>query len=251
MSNKTIDMFKIRQVVRLYADGRGSKFISKTTGIARNTVKKYLLQFIELRLTIEQIELLSDSQLAKAFLMERPKTVSSRVIDLEALLPELAVRLKKRGVTKQMVYADYIRQCPDGYKHSAFLVRLNAYMGMSKPSMRVPHKVGDKLFIDFTGKRMHIVDIATGEVQEVEVFVAILGCSQLTFVTAVASQKKEDFILACELALHFYGGVPEAIVPDNLKSAVKKAGRYESQLNDSFAAFAAHYNTYVFPARVY
>ena len=107
-------MFKIRQVVRLYADGRGSKFISKTTGIARNTVKKYLLQFIELRLTIEQIELLSDSQLAKAFLMERPKTVSSRVIDLEALLPELAVRLKKRGVTKQMVYADYIRQCPDG-----------------------------------------------------------------------------------------------------------------------------------------
>ena len=251
MSNKTIDMFKIRQVVRLYADGRGSKFISKTTGIARNTVKKYLLQFIELRLTIEQIELLSDSQLGKAFLMERPKTVSSRVIDLEALLPELAVRLKKRGVTKQMVYADYIRQCPDGYKHSAFLVRLNAYMGMSKPTMRVPHKVGDKLFIDFTGKRMHIVDIATGEVQEVEVFVAILGCSQLTFVTAVASQKKENFILACELALHFYGGVPEAIVPDNLKSAVKKSGRYESQLNDSFAAFAAHYNTYVFLARVY
>jgi hypothetical protein len=117
--------------------------------------------------------------------------------------------------------------------------------------MRVPHKAGDKLFIDFTGKRLQIVDAATGEVQEVEVFVTILGCSQLTYVTAVASQKKEDFIVACESALHFYGGVPEAIVPDNLKSAVKKAGRYESELNDSFAAFASHYNTYVFPARVY
>ena len=81
------------------------------------------MQFIELRLTIEQVELLSDSQLARAFLIEKPKTVSSRVIDLEALLPELAVRLKKRGVTKQMVYADYIRQCPEGYKHSALLVQ--------------------------------------------------------------------------------------------------------------------------------
>jgi transposase len=251
MSNKTIDMFKIRQILRLYSEGRGSKFISKTTGTARNTVKKYLLQFVELRLTIERVETMSDGQLAKAFLIEKPRKESSREIDLEALLPELAARLKKRGVTKQMVYSDYIRQYPEGYKHSAFLVRLNIYMGMSKPSMRVPHKVGDKLFIDFTGKRLQVVDISTGEVQDVEVFVAILGCSQLTYVTAVASQKKDDFILACERALHFYGGVPEAIVPDNLKSAVKKAGRYESELNESFAAFAAHYNTYVFPARVY
>ena len=94
MSNKTIDMFKIRQVLRLYAAGRGSKFISKTTGIARNTVKKYLLQFIELRLTIERTDAMSDGKLAAAFLMEKPKTVSSRVTDLEVLLPELAVRLK-------------------------------------------------------------------------------------------------------------------------------------------------------------
>jgi transposase len=251
MSNKPIDMFKIRQLLRLYADGRGSKFISKTTGISRNTVKKYLLQFAELRLTIELVEAMSDKQLATAFLIVKPKIESSRVTDIEALLPELADRLKKRGITKQMVYADYISQCPGGYKHSAFLVRLNTYMGMSKPSMRVPHKVGDKLFIDFTGRKLQIVDKDTGEVQEVEVFVAILGCSQLTYVTAVTSQKKEDFILACQGALHFYGGVPEVIVPDNLRSAVKKASRYEAELNESFAAFAAHYNTYVFPARAY
>jgi transposase len=97
---------------------------------------------------------MSDSQLAKAFLIVKSKKESSRVVDLEALLPELAGRLKKRGVTKQMGYADYIRLYPEGYKHSAFLVCLNTYMGMSKPSMRVPHKAGDKLFIDFTGKRL-------------------------------------------------------------------------------------------------
>ena len=251
MPNKPIDMYKIRQLLRLYASGRGSKFISSTTGIARNTVKKYLLRFVSLRLTLTDIEAMDDAQLARAFLLEKPKTKSHRVNDLELLLPDLAARLKKRGVTKKMLYEQYIHEHPDGFKHSSFLERLNAYTGMVKPSMRVSHKAGDKLFIDFAGKRLNIVDENTGEVREAEVFVAILGCSQLTFVTAVASQKKEDFILACERALHFFGGVPEAIVPDNLKSAVKKASRYESELNDSFAAFAAHYNTYVFPARVY
>lgn len=112
MPNKTIDMFKIRQILRLYSDGRGSKFISQTTGTARNTVKKYLMQFVELRLTIERVETMSDGQLAKAFLIVKPQKETSRVIDLEALLPELAARLKKRGVTKAMVYADYIRSIP-------------------------------------------------------------------------------------------------------------------------------------------
>lgn len=251
MSNKPIEMYQIRQLLRLYASGRGSKFISKSTGVARNTVKKYLLQFVSLRLTLKDIEAMTDAQLAAAFLIEKPKIKNHRIEDLENLLPVLCARLKKRGVTKKMIYEQYINQYPDGFKHSAFLERLNIYSGISQPSMRVAHKAGDKLFIDFTGKRLSIVDNQSGEIQEVEVFVSILGCSQLTFVMAVVSQKKEDFILACEEALHFYGGVPEAIVPDNLKSAVKKAGRYESELNDSFAAFAAHYSTYVFPARVY
>lgn len=251
MSNKPIDMYKIRQLLRLYASGRGTKFISGTTGIARNTVKKYLLQFVSLRCTMTEIEAMNDAELARVFLFKKPVAEDPRANDLELLLPTLIARLRKRGVTKKMIYEDYMAQHPDGYKHSAFLLRVNAFIGMGKPSMRVPHKAGDKLFIDFTGKRLSVVDDHTGEVREAEVFVAVLGCSQLTFVMAVPSQKKEDFIVACEQALRFYGGVPEAIVPDNLKSAVKKAGRYESELNDSFAAFAAHYNTYVFPARVY
>lgn len=251
MSNKTIDMFKIRQLLRLYADGKGSKFISRVTGISRNTVKKYLIQFAGLQLTIDQVEAMSDQQMATAFLIEKPRAVNSRAKDLDIILPQLADKLKKRGITKQMLYADYIGQYPDGYKHSAFLLRLNAFMGMVKPSIRVPHKVGDKLFIDFTGQKLQVVDISTGEVQDMEVFVAILGCSQYTFVKAVPSQRKDDFIDACQSALHFFGGVPEVIVPDNLRSAVKKASRYEAELNDSFAAFATHYNTYIFPTRAY
>jgi hypothetical protein len=157
MPNKPIDMFKIRQILRLYADGRGSKFISKTTGTARNTIKKYLEQFGALGLTIADVEAMS------AFFIEKTMIVSNRVADLEALLPELAAILKKRGFAKKMVYDHYIGKCPGGYKPSAFLVRLNDFMGMVQPSMRVPHKVGDKLFIDFTSKRLQIVDKETAK----------------------------------------------------------------------------------------
>ena len=252
MSNKTIEMFTIRQILRLYASGRGTKYISQSTGIARNTVKKYLYKYVLSEKTMAQIEAMTDAQMAGLFLSDdRLTVINNRVTALEPLLPALAAMLKKRGVTKGMVYAKYLLQCPDGYKSSAFLGKLNAFMQVGKTSMKLTHKAGDKLFVDFTGKKLQLVDKGSGEVQEVEVFVAILGCSQLTFVMAVASQRKEDFILACEKALHFYGGVPLAIVPDNLKSAVTKASKYEAKLNDYFAAFAEHCQTFGFPARSY
>jgi transposase len=117
--------------------------------------------------------------------------------------------------------------------------------------MHQEHKAGDKMYIDFAGEKMNIVDEQTGEVRTVEVFAAILGSSQLTYVEAVHSQKKEDLILACENAMHFFGGVPAAIVPDNLKSAVTKSSRYEPLINETFADFAEHYGTAVIPARAY
>ena len=252
MSNKTIEMFTIRQVLRLYASGRGTKYISQSTGVARNTVKKYLYRYVQLKITLEELDRMSDAQMSKAFLVKQSVAIpDKRVTDLEALLPTLVSMLKKRGVTKQMVYEKYIASCPDGYKSSAFRERLNAFTHQGKGSMRMEHKAGDKMFVDYTGKKLQVVDKLSGEITDVEVFVAILGCSQLTFVMAMASQRKEDFIMGCEQALHFYGGVPQAIVPDNLKSAVTKASKYEAQLNDNFAAFAEHYHTFGFPTRTY
>jgi len=253
MSNKTIEMFIIRQVVRLYVSGRkGTKYISKATGVSRNTVKKYLYRYAQLRITMEELDAMSDAQMCKAFLlMPVIAAPDKRLKDLEALLPSLVSQLKKRGVNKGMVYQKYIEQHPDGYKSSSFLEKLNAFMRVGKSSMRMEHKAGDKLFVDFTGQKLQVTDKGTGEIKEVEVFVAILGCSQLTFVMAVASQQKEDFIMGCEKALHFYGGAPQAIVPDNLKSAVTKASKYEAKLNECFAAFAEHYHTFGFPTRTY
>lgn len=117
--------------------------------------------------------------------------------------------------------------------------------------MHLDHKAGDKLYIDFAGKKLQLLDKDSGEMTAVEVFVAVLGASQLTYVEAVMSQQKEDLIKACENALHYFGGVPSAIVPDNLKAAVLRSNRYEPTLNEAFADFADHYQTAVLPARAY
>ena len=115
-----------------------------------------------------------------------------------------------------------------------------------------PHKAGDKLFIDFTGKKaQHNVDRHTGEIQDLEVYLCVLGSSQYTYVEACASQKLEDFMRCTENALWFYGGVPRALVTDNLKSAVTKSSRYEPKVNETFADFAEHYETAVLPTRAY
>lgn len=103
------------------------------------------------------------------------------------------------------------------------------------------------MYIDFAGSKLQVTG-SDGEPRDVEAFIAILGCSQLTYVEAVESQKKEDLIKACENALHYFGGVPQAIVPDNLRSAVTKGNKYEAVLNEEFAE---HYTVTVVPARAY
>jgi len=113
------------------------------------------------------------------------------------------------------------------------------------------HKAGDKMFADYTGKHLYITDRFTGELRETEVFVSLLGASQYTYVEAVASQRKEDWIRANENALLYFDGVPSAIVPDNLKSAVYKACKYEPEINSEYNKFAEHYGTVIFPARPY
>lgn len=149
-----------------------------------------------------------------------------------------------------MLYREYIEKYPDGYGISHFNNAIATYLQLSKPVMHIEHKAGDKIYIDFAGTKLQLTG-ADGLEREVEVFVAVLGCSQLTYVEAVESQRKEDLIKACENALHYFGGVPAAIVPDNLRSAVTKGSRYEAILNGEFAAFAEHYAVTVVPARAY
>jgi transposase len=117
--------------------------------------------------------------------------------------------------------------------------------------MHIDHKAGDKVYVDYAGEKLYFVNPRTGEVIYVEVFLAILGASQLTYVEATMSQQKEDFIGSCERSLQYFGGAPMAIVPDNLKSAVTKTDKYEPSLNEAFEDFCEHYSMTALPAKAY
>ena len=251
MANKPILMLKLRQVLRYYTQGTSKKQISEITGIARNTVKRYIGRFILLKLTYEEVSLMTDHELEKKFIEPHPALPDERFEVLQQLLPDIEKQMSRKGVTLLKLWQAYYAAQSPAYSYTQFRKYYHFYSKRVRPSMHMDHKAGDKMYIDFAGEKLSIVHTDTGELQEVEVFAAILGCSQLTYVEAVASQKKEDLIQACENALHYFGGVPAAIVPDNLKSAVTRSSRYEPVINESFADFAEHYGTVVLPARAY
>lgn len=244
-------MSKIRQIIRLHSQGRSKLLISNHTGVSRNTLKKYLKEFERSGLSFADINELSDKDLEDLFIKPEEKQLNPKLQILFSFFPSMDKELKRKGVTRLLLWEEYRRKHPDGYGLSQFKNYFAKWKAQVNPSMRIEHKAGDKLYIDFAGDKLSIVDKQTGEIQQVEVFVAILGASQLTYVEAVMTQQKEDFIAACEGALHYYGGVPAAIVPDNLKSAVIKSSKYEPVLNETFADFADHYSTTILPARAY
>lgn len=251
MANNPIRMSKIRQILQLHHLGRSKLAIAEQSGISRNTLKKYLKQFSESKLTFEEISELSDKDLEELFVKPSEKPTSEKLQTLFNLFPTIDKELKKKGMTRQLLWEQYKAAHPNGFGVSQFKHYYTQWKAQVNPVMRMEHKAGDKLYVDFAGDKLSVVDPTTGEIKDIEVFVAILGASQLTYVEAVMSQGKEDFIVACENALHFCGGVPAAIVPDNLKSAVTKSSKYEPTLNETFLDFAQHYGTTILPARSY
>jgi len=204
MPNKLVKMTKIRQILRCYAQGKGTKAISSMPGVSRNTVKKYLQKFQTLDLSYEQALMLSDSEPASCFQGEassRASPPNARMEALEALLPGYSKRLKHKGVTSLMLHQEYLPAHPGGYGRSRFNTLIQCYMERVRPIMHPEHKAGDRVYIDFAGDKLSTADKETGEIQPVEVFVAILPCSQLTYVEATVSQKKEELIKATENAL--------------------------------------------------
>ena len=254
MSNRPIIMSKIKQIIRCHCEGHGSKKTSSITGVSRNVIRQYLKRFAILNLTREEVENKTDQELSDLFYPQQNNQTlpdTARFQRLHLRLPEIVKALRRRGMTVEKQWLEYIQEDPVGYGRTQFYNYLVEYRRRSGITMHIEHKAGEKMFVDFCGDKLQIVDTGTGEIKDVEVFVAILGCSQLTYVEAVYSQTKEDFIQCCRNAFEYFGGVPKAVVPDNLKAAVTKSSKYEPILNETFANFAEHYNTVVLPARSY
>jgi transposase len=197
------------------------------------------------------VNTLNDKELEDFFGKSKEAPPNSRMQSMQRCFPHVDKELKRTGVNRHMLWEAYRKEFPEGYQYSQFCFYYTQWKARVNPVMHMEHKAGDKLYVDFAGEKLSFTDKETGEIITAEVFVAILGASQLTYVEAVLSQQKEDFIAVCENTLHYIGGVPDAIVPDNLKAAVTKSSRYEPTLNETFADFADHYGTTVLPARAY
>jgi len=250
MARKRISMRKIREIIR-FTDipGMSVRKIAGALNISRPVVAQYIKDFNASGLTHAQVKDMADSQLLALFEKQKNRTCS-KYEDLSRHFPHVAVELKKTGVTLMTLWKEYRIEHPDGYSYSQFCYHFQVWRNASKLTMHMDHKAGDKLFVDYAGDKLTIVDRRTGKEQSVEVFVATLGSSQLTYAEASLSQTSEDWIRSNERAFLYVGGVTRAIVPDNLKTGVAKPDRYEPGINPLFDDFAEHYGTVILPARV-
>jgi transposase len=216
---------KIREVLRLSATGVSARQIAPVVGTARSTDTA-----LEARLYPPLVNSVA----------ERP-------------LPDFAViqtELRRKGMTLQLLWQEYRAACPDGYRYSRFCDLYRAWAGTQDAVLRQPHTPGDKLFVDYAGQTVEIIDPATGEIRTAQIFVAVLGFSNYTYCEATWTQSVADWIGAHVRALEHLGGVPAAIVPDNLKSGITKACRYQPGLNPSYQDFTEACGVTVLPARV-
>ncbi len=247
-------MSKVRNIIRLYTEGVSKQSIGERTGLPRNSVKKYIRLFLASDKSPEELEQMSDTELEQFFMDMVPRHYvedDPRHIAAVEFFPGMEKALKHRENTKEKQWQQYIALNPDGYRVSQFKGYYLKWLKVRNPVMHIEHKAGEKMYVDYAGQKLQIIDPESGELIPVEVFVAILGASQLTYVEASYSQRKEDFIGSCENALHYFGGVPNAIVTDNLKSAVIKGNRYEPTLNEAFRDFVSHYTMAALPAAPY
>lgn len=242
-------MRTIKEIIRLHHELKlGVRAIGRACKVSPTTVSEYLALSQNAGLDYESIKDLNDKEIQHLFYPECNEVVSRKVLpDLVAIQTEL----RKKGVTLQLLWEEYRGVNPEGYGRSQFFEIYRQHAKTLHPVMRFPHKGGDKLFVDFSGDRPHYVDQETGEFIYAELFVAVLGASSHTFAVAVADQQLPNWIKAHILAFEYFGGVPDCLVPDNLKSAVTLACKYDPVLNPIYAEMAAHYHVAVMPARPY
>jgi transposase len=252
MARKRIGMKALRQVIELHENTVFSnRQISKATGVSRPVVADYIESYIRSGMTYEEFVSISDSEAIERIAGSKSTKKTgkdARHDESLAFFPRMLKELPRRGVTRQILWNEYREKYPEGYEYSQFCNLFKLWCGSeTEVTLMMEHKAGDRMYVDFSGETRTYRE---GGIEcEAELFVAILGASQYTYVEALRSQRKEDFILANRNALSFFGGVPASIMPDCLKSGVSKADRYESEINPEYANFAQHYGTVIFPAR--
>lgn len=240
-------MRKVSEILRLKAEaGLSDRLIGRTVGASRSTVQECLRRCRE-----AGIGWPLPAGLDEAGLMARLYQRAAPARQVPAIdFSEVHRELKRPGVTRELLWQEYKAHEPQGLQYTAFCNHYRRWLAGQELVLRQEHLPGDKAFVDYAGHTVPIVDRLTGEMHPAQVFIAVLGCSNYTFAEATASQKLPDWLASHVRALAYFGGCPAALVPDNLKSAVTKARRYEPDLNPAYQEFAEHYGVAILPARV-
>ncbi|HQO04196.1 MAG TPA: IS21 family transposase [Spirochaetota bacterium] len=250
MAQRRISLKRVREALRLHHECKLSlRKTAQALSISRPVLSGYLEQCHSLGITYEKARQISDDEL-HAYLFSSSRK-DPRLEYLVSAFPHYAKELSKVGVTRQLLWEEYVRDIAEGYSYSQFCYHFQKWNDSQELYMRIEHTAGDKLYVDYAGKKIDIVDPSTGEIRSAEIFVAALGASKLIYAEAVWTQQKHDFIAAQVHTLTYIGGVPRAIVPDCLKSAITKGHRYEPDINPEYQDFASHYGTTILAARPY
>lgn len=246
---KRLPMRKIRDALRLQAAGLSKRRIAASLSVGRATVRDYLQRAERAGLAWPLPDDLSDEALEQR-LFPALQTVRTK----ERPPPDWPVihrELRKRGVTLMLLWEEYRAVHLDGYGYSQFCELYRRWKGRLSPTMRQTHLAGEKMFVDYAGQTIEIMDGLTGEVREAQLFVAVLGGSSYTYAEATWSQSLPDWTGSHCRAFSFFGGVTAQVVSDNLKSGITKACFYEPAVNRTYSDLARHYDTAVVPARPY
>lgn len=250
MGQKPIAMEQLKQLLQLQNDGVGIREMARRLGISRNSVRKYL-SLLSNNDSKEQTDLDNTTIAERAYQNDSMAHDAQRLEQLILHFKYAEHELGKIGVTRQLLWQEYLLQHPDGYVYSHYCYHLNTYLKKQDLAMHLEYNVGDLMMIDFAGKKMNYLDIDTGEIIACQVFVAILPFSGLIFCIAVHSQRTEDFIECINSMLLFYEGVPASILCDNLRAAVTKPDRYEPQFTEVCLQLSEHYSTTFSATRPY
>jgi len=242
-----LPMRRIRDVLRLcWVLGVSVRQTSESLGVSTGVISKMTNRAELAGLDWDQVQQLGDQELEQR-LYGKPAVVGEPRPEPDPKWIHL--ELRKPGVTLELLHLEYLEQHPTGYQYTAFCERYRRWLKRQGLTMRQKHEAGDKVFVDYSGKRLHIVDPKSGQRIPVELFVAVLGASNYTYAEATETQRSPDWIASNERALRYFGGVPRALVPDQLRSAVTTPCWYEPKVQRTYHDFATHYGTSIFPAR--
>jgi transposase len=249
-AKRELSMRQLRHLLRLHHGGVSAREIGRRLGVARSTVQDNLKRAAAAGLAWPLADDVTDDAL-ELRLFGRAGVETGQRRRIEPDWAALARELKRAGVTMMILWEEYREINQEGYGYSRFCDLLRGVERRLSPVMRQHHVAGEKAFVDYSGKRIAIVDPTTGEIHEAEIFVGVLGASNLTYAEATWTQQLPDWTGAHVRMFRFFGGVPKLLVPDNLKSGVVKASFYDPEINRTYGAMAAHYSVGILPARPY